>query len=86
MPSATTSYPSGVQKLPADAPLQDVFNLLKRDGGVFIKGLISEDDVDKAWGECRERLENDVAWDGEFFPREQSSFKRIQASMDVILS
>lgn len=68
MPSATTNFPSGVQTLPANAPLEHILHVLKRDGGVFLKNLIEEEDVDKAWDECRERLENDVEWEGEFFP------------------
>lgn len=57
-----------VQKLPADAPMEDILHLLKRDGGVFIQGLIPEADVDQAFAECRERLESDVEWNGSFFP------------------
>ncbi|OLN88088.1 hypothetical protein CCHL11_00007 [Colletotrichum chlorophyti] len=65
-----TNYGSEVQKVPKDTPLEDIIYLLKRDGGVFIKGLIPVADVDKAYGECRERLDNDVEWNGAFFPKE----------------
>jgi hypothetical protein len=68
MPSAVDQLPHGVQKVPADAPLDYIIRLLKRDGGVFIKGLISEEGVDKAYEECRERLDNDMEWEGTFFP------------------
>lgn len=70
MPAATKEYGPEVQKVPADTPLQDILYLLKRDGGVFIEGLISSEDIDKAYDEVRETLDNDVEWDGSFFPSE----------------
>ncbi|OJD37539.1 phytanoyl-dioxygenase family protein [Diplodia corticola] len=63
-------YGPEVQKVPATTPLDHVLYLLKRDGGVFIKGLIPTEDVDKAYDEVRETLDNDVEWDGNFFPKE----------------
>lgn len=63
-----SKYGTEVQKVTLDTPVEDVFYLLKRDGGVFIKNFVPESDVDKAFGECRERLENDVEWNGSFFP------------------
>lgn len=63
-----TKYGSDVQKVSADTPVEDIIYLLKRDGGVFVKGLISVADVDKAFEECRARLESDVEWNGRFFP------------------
>lgn len=68
MPTATKEYGPEVQKIPATTPLEDILYLLKRDGGVFIKGLISTEDVDKAYDEVRETLDNDVEWEGNFFP------------------
>ena len=70
MPSSTTTptYSPGVQRVPVDAPLEDVIHLLKRDGGVFIKGLVSADDADQAYSECKWRLDADQQWDGSFFP------------------
>lgn len=68
MPSATKEYGPQVQKVPADTPLADILFLLKRDGGVFIRGLISHADIDKTYDEVRETLDNDVEWDGSFFP------------------
>ncbi|KAI1038671.1 hypothetical protein LB505_011357 [Fusarium chuoi] len=61
-------YGPEVQRVSADAPIQDIIALLKRDGGVFVKGLIPEADVDKAYDECRARLDSDVEWSGSFFP------------------
>jgi hypothetical protein len=66
--SVLDKYGPEVQKVPADAPIEDIIALLKRDGGVFVKGLISEADVDKAYDECRARLDSDVEWAGNFFP------------------
>lgn len=65
---AASKYGPEVQKVSADAPVEDIIYLLKRDGGVFVKGLVPEADVDKAFEECRARLESDVEWDGKFFP------------------
>ncbi|KAF9767544.1 hypothetical protein IL306_015273 [Fusarium sp. DS 682] len=48
-------YGPEVQKVPADAPIKDIIALLKRDGGVFVKGLIPQDDVEKAYDECRDQ-------------------------------
>jgi hypothetical protein len=61
-------YGPEVQRVPADAPIQDIIALLKRDGCVFVMGLVSEADVDKAYDECRERLDSDIEWSGSFFP------------------
>jgi hypothetical protein len=74
MPSVITELPTGVQSVPADASVDYVIRLLKRDGGVFVKGLVPHQDVDKAYDECRERLENDMEWDGEFFPSQYTFF------------
>ncbi|KAF4331983.1 hypothetical protein FBEOM_14227 [Fusarium beomiforme] len=50
--SILSKYGPEVQKVPADTPIEDIIALLKRDGGVFVKGLIPQDDVDKAYNEC----------------------------------
>ncbi|KAF0316202.1 phytanoyl-CoA dioxygenase family protein [Colletotrichum asianum] len=63
-------YGSEVQKLSAETPIEDIIYLLKRDGGVFVKGLVAVEDVDQSYEECRERLESDVEWNGSFFPKE----------------
>lgn len=71
MPAARVEkYGPEVQKVPADAPLADILYLLKRDGGVFVKNLVSEEDVDKACDDVKERLDADVEWEGAFFPSE----------------
>lgn len=61
-------YGPEVQKLSVETPIEDIIYLLKRDGGVFVKGLVAVEDVDQSYEECRERLENDVEWNGSFFP------------------
>ncbi|KAM4067170.1 phytanoyl-CoA dioxygenase (PhyH) [Hirsutella rhossiliensis] len=63
-------YSSQVQRVAADTPLDDILYLLKRDGGVFIKGLVSQADVDKAYAECRPKMESSTEWSGSFFPKE----------------
>lgn len=72
MPGTITEYPQGVQRVSADTPVEQIIKLLKRDGGVFVRGLVATEDVDQAYDECRERLENDMEWDGEFFPSEST--------------
>lgn len=69
-------YGPEVQRVSAETPIEDIIYLLKRDGGVFIKGLIHEPDVDQAYEECRERLDNDVEWCGSFFPSKCLRYRR----------
>lgn len=68
MASLADKYGPEVQKVPADTPIEDILYLLKRDGGIFIKSLVSDADLDETYSECRHRLDADVAWDGNFFP------------------
>lgn len=42
MPFNPNKYGDEVQKVSKDTPLEEIIYLLKRDGGVFIKGLISK--------------------------------------------
>ncbi|KAL0935801.1 phytanoyl dioxygenase family protein [Colletotrichum truncatum] len=70
MSNISSKYGPEVQKVPVGTPIEDIIYLLKRDGGVFVKGLVNVSDVDKAYEECRERLDNDVEWNGSFFPKE----------------
>ncbi|KAF5968147.1 hypothetical protein FBULB1_10853 [Fusarium bulbicola] len=56
--SISEKYGPEVQRVPADAPIQDIIALLKRDGGVFVKGLVSEADIDKAYDECRQVVDH----------------------------
>lgn len=71
--SIDAELPAGVQTVAANTPLGYVIRLLKRDGGVFIKNFISEEDADKAYSECRERIDNDMVWEGNFFPSEYTA-------------
>ncbi|CAI6334001.1 unnamed protein product [Periconia digitata] len=64
------NLPEGVQSVPANASAEYVIRLLKRDGGVFVKGLVSEADVDTAYADCREKMDKDGEWEGNFFPKE----------------
>ncbi|XRM38783.1 hypothetical protein ABZX51_002179 [Aspergillus tubingensis] len=68
MPFDPSKYSNEVQKVSKDTPVEEIIYLLKRDGGVFIKGLISEEDVDQASQEAKPRLDADVEWNGSFFP------------------
>ena len=72
MPFDPSKYSDEVQKVSKDTPVEEIIYLLKRDGGVFIKGLISEEDVDQASQEAKPRLDADVEWNGSFFPGEST--------------
>ncbi|PYI33368.1 hypothetical protein BP00DRAFT_366947 [Aspergillus indologenus CBS 114.80] len=63
-----SKYSDEVQKVSKDTPLEEIVYLLKRDGGIFIKNLIPESDVDQAHEEVKSRLDEDVEWNGSFFP------------------
>ncbi|KAJ5682154.1 phytanoyl-CoA dioxygenase [Penicillium macrosclerotiorum] len=60
----------GVQCVSNDIDFKEIISILKRDGGIIVKGLIREEDIDKANEEVKTRLEQDQPWDGEFFPME----------------
>ncbi|KAJ9139373.1 Phytanoyl-dioxygenase family protein [Pleurostoma richardsiae] len=70
MSTFQANYGPEVQRVSADTPVEDIIGLLKRDGGVFIKGLISEADLDHTFSECRHQLESSEEWSGSFFPKE----------------
>ncbi|KAH8693805.1 phytanoyl-CoA dioxygenase [Talaromyces proteolyticus] len=70
MPGISTQYGPEVQYVSNTTPLEDIIYLLKRDGAVFVRNLISPEDVDKAHEDIKDRLENDEEWDGNFFPKE----------------
>lgn len=70
MPALTTKYPLGVQRLHSDAPIEDIFYLLKRDGGVVIEKFLDVETVNRANREILPHLEKDKKWEGSFFPGE----------------
>lgn len=73
MVEISEKYGPEIQYIPSDTPLEEILALIKRDGGVIIKGLIPADMVDKAHEEVRERLDNDQPWgEGEFFPSKKN--------------
>lgn len=68
MPGFLKQYGPEVQHVSNDTPLEDICQLLKRDGVVIIKKLIPLEEVEKAHEEIEERLQKDVVWEGTFFP------------------
>jgi hypothetical protein len=66
--ASSKHYDSGLQYLPADTPIDDITYLLKRDGGVVLRSLISDEELDKTYDEIKDRIDQDLEWDGEFFP------------------
>ncbi|KAJ5871665.1 phytanoyl-CoA dioxygenase family protein [Penicillium soppii] len=63
-------YGPGLQYVPSNAPIEDILFLMKRDGGIVVKGLVSTEDIDKAHADVREALDGDAEWNGDFFPKE----------------
>jgi hypothetical protein len=61
-------YGPGLQYVPSNAPIEDILFLMKRDGGIVVKGLVSTEDIDKAHADVREALDGDAEWNGDFFP------------------
>jgi ectoine hydroxylase-related dioxygenase (phytanoyl-CoA dioxygenase family) len=61
-------YGIGLQHVPYNTPLEDILFLIKRDGGVVVKDLVSSEDVDRAHADVRETLDGDLQWNGDFFP------------------
>ncbi|RAK96816.1 phytanoyl-CoA dioxygenase family protein [Aspergillus ibericus CBS 121593] len=58
-------YSDAVQKVSKDTPVEEILYLLKRDGGVFVKTLVSEEDVDQAYQEAKPRLDADTEWNAQ---------------------
>ncbi len=54
----------------ADCRAQDIIRFLKRDGGVFIKGFLSKEQVDGLNAEIKPYLDGDTTKGGGFFPCE----------------
>ncbi|RJE23494.1 Phytanoyl-CoA dioxygenase family protein [Aspergillus sclerotialis] len=70
MTDISRKYGPEVQYVQSDTPFEDIIALIKRDGAVVIRSLVPVEMVDKAHAEVRDRIESDVEWDGEFFPKE----------------
>lgn len=68
MGSISMEYGPEVQYVTKDTPLEDILRLIKRDGAVFVRNLVSEEDVDKAYEDVKERFDQDLEWEGSFFP------------------
>lgn len=70
MPTATSRFSPGVQRVTTDTPLEDIFWLLKRDGGVVVKNYLDLETVARCNQEIQPRLDADKLWNGSFFPGE----------------
>ncbi|KAL5341194.1 phytanoyl-CoA dioxygenase [Aspergillus crustosus] len=64
------NYSPGLQYLHIDTPVDDITYLLKRDGGVVLRRFVSVEDLDKTYDEIKDSINQDVEWDGEFFPKQ----------------
>lgn len=68
MPALTSKYGPEVQRVPVDAPLEDIIMLLKRDGGVVVQDFVSHESIDQSYQEILPKMEGDRVWKGTFFP------------------
>ena len=73
MPGVLVEDDRKIQYVDKDTPLEDILDLIKRDGAVFVRKLVPEEAVDKARTDIEDRLENDVDWEGDFFPSQTST-------------
>lgn len=64
----SAKYASGLQRVPSDAPIEDIIALLKRDGGVIVKSLVPTESIDQAYKEIKPKMDTDKEWEGKFFP------------------
>lgn len=71
MPGISRQYSDQIQYLGNDTPIDDILYLLKRDGAVFIRNMVSDEDVDTAYDDVKQRLETDLEWEGNFFPSKE---------------
>lgn len=55
--------------LPVDADIEEVLSVLERDGGLIIKGLVSEETIATISAELKPFEEPDQEWKGAFFPQ-----------------
>lgn len=70
--ASSTEYSLGLQYIPNDTPLEDIVYLMKRDGAVVVRNLIPTEDLDKTYDEVKDRINQDLEWDGAFFPSESA--------------
>lgn len=56
-------------KLPVNANIEDILMVLERDGGLIIKGLISQEKIATIAEELKAFEEPDQEWRGAFFPQ-----------------
>ena len=59
-----------VSRLPASTPLVDIIKTLIVSGGVILEGLYSLEMMKQLESEIRPFLQQDLSWDGSFFPPE----------------
>ena len=64
---ANMSEPT-LNKLPATAPIDEILDVLSRDGGLIITNLVSPDILSKVATELKPHEQQDQVWKGNFFP------------------
>lgn len=69
MPGPVKEYGPEVQYVTTDHSLDDIFYLLKRDGAVFVRNFVSIEDVDQAYADVKDRLDEAPEWNGTFYPK-----------------
>ena len=66
--SLLKKYSLGLQYVSSDTPLEDILYLMKRNGAVVVRSLISTESLDRTYVEVKDRINQDLEWDGAFFP------------------
>ncbi|KAL4928916.1 phytanoyl-CoA dioxygenase family protein [Aspergillus undulatus] len=68
--TSSKEYGPGLQYVSTDTPLEDIYYLIKRDGGVAIRNLITPEILDETYEDIKDRINDDAEWEGAFFPKE----------------
>ena len=73
MADLTEKYGPEVQYVTTNHPLEDILYLMKRDGAVFIRNFVSDNDVEQAHADVKDRLDEAPEWNGTFYPSKSNS-------------
>jgi len=57
-----------LQKLPADAPIEDILKVLEEDGGLILTNFLSQSTLETIATELKPFEQPDQLWKGNFFP------------------
>lgn len=66
--SLVEKHSLGLQYVSSDTSLEDIVYLMKRNGAVVVRSLISTEALDWTYVEIKDRINQDVELDRAFFP------------------